>query len=340
MAQRLVRNSTGSAKASDRLESVLKLIQTLTSVTVAGLAIYGFFFTKIPDAILRDLHADSAEAKEEALELRRERRGLLDDLKSLQDGKKDLDAKIAQRNADLAALAAAVAEKTDELAKTQGDLDSTRQEIKLLSADIDRLKIARSTYVGSAEGLMGYASNLLQSVRIAELKNHLRSAMDLLMLPRWAAEADVYWEKLKRASSSAERDQLAREYRKGDERKLMAELGNGTFGESPGNFDRYRNAVRDHIAKDREIRETGHKLLADYVDGLDPKGLLPEDFRNYKAALQRFIADHHAALDEPLAVILDDTVGQAALAAEIRRAEDAQQNFARLRVEFFAVRTH
>ncbi len=119
---------------------VLQFFQAAGTTAVAAIAIYGVFFTDIPQTLVRQLQTDVADARERLVDLQRERRALAEQNSSARTEAATLReerARLAQEND---ARRADVARLNSELAMVQTEIEKARVANETLAADATRAK--------------------------------------------------------------------------------------------------------------------------------------------------------------------------------------------------------
>lgn len=127
--------------------------RAVSAAIVGALAIYGVFFTDLPEIIIRQLRADVADAREELVSLRQDRNRANEDLIKL---RQDAVQATAQRDAATHQLVQAESranETRDELVRLTGEagtlretLNSAKSELDGVRAETERLRVERQRY--------------------------------------------------------------------------------------------------------------------------------------------------------------------------------------------------
>lgn len=145
-------------------------ISAVAAVAIASLAYWGAFFTDIPETLIRQLRADISTAKEEVVDLRREKRLL------------QVEVEEAQAELDTVHMEVASAEETrtsleQELGKVRDELDSTQREF--IALDGERLSYLTQTLniilvgftIAVNEYLEQLTSDALQARQLPEFRS-------------------------------------------------------------------------------------------------------------------------------------------------------------------------
>ncbi len=90
----------------DKIATGSQVVAALSTAVVAGLAIYGIFFTDLPERLVAQLRSDITEAKFELTELRRTNRLLVTKGRELEAKKSAIEAKVDLRQQELKRLSA------------------------------------------------------------------------------------------------------------------------------------------------------------------------------------------------------------------------------------------
>lgn len=187
--------------------------QALGAVAIAALAIYGVFFTSIPETIVRQLRADVADAREELSGLRAERNRLVANLDSLNAGFREITEKSKQADQRLVAATKDLAATSSELTTTQTQLQDERANVGGLRSEAEALKAA--SLVASAK-LQQLESDIARLS--ADREGYLKVAQGSAFLRARATLADtirLYGRAVTAAKTYLEaprKDALVREY--------------------------------------------------------------------------------------------------------------------------------
>lgn len=102
-------------------QPLYEAVQALCALIVTALAIWGMFFTNIPDQLIGQLRSDIIDAREELIDVRRSRRAALDSTLAVAH-------ELVQVRAQLATVYSLLEESTDTLQRLQHEKASLQQE--------------------------------------------------------------------------------------------------------------------------------------------------------------------------------------------------------------------
>ena len=153
-------------------------ISAVAAIAIACLAYWGVFFTDIPETLIRQLRADISAAKEEAVDLRREKRLLQEEVEE------------AQAELDMVQMEVASAEETrasleQNPEKMREELDATQREFMAL--DVERLAYLSQTLDVIVADFTSNVSEYLEQLTGGALR-----ARQLPEFRSWVIREDVH----------------------------------------------------------------------------------------------------------------------------------------------------
>lgn len=285
--------------------------QALGAVAVASLAIYGVFFTSIPETIVRQLRADAADAREELVGLRAERNRLtasLDVLNSkfseASEKSKQADARLVEATERLNAVSTELAnsqrqlsEEQKAIAEVRSEADALRAASEAAKARLEQLQVSIAKLSADRERYLKVAKLSDFSVLRAKLEKSLgdyrsavTTALDYLDAPQWDADQKAWadgkrvtpppelWERSSRATAMLRRKWTREVEADPNNRDALPDKIGKTFQET---------ATYDLERVDKLRLLTGRALIAELMAAV--ASLTPADFATYRQSATRLM---------------------------------------------------
>ncbi len=278
------------------IDTVFNGIAAVSTLAVACMAAWALIFTSLPDALVRQLQTDIADAREEVVDLRQERRQLRDEVSGMRARLEELQVEVHQTEAERQAI-------SDELANLKAQADAAMLDLASIEQD-------RRTYLDQLMAIV--VDDIIENLR-RNLDAQRTRIQQLASLP-----ADLDW--LERAASYEELILEARSQEDWQEvRRLMDEQSEGmpvfwlmwrgsgwtTAGDPRATLDEVIAQHIDNItvgASEPEI--TGQTFLDAAISSSPMHLLLPKDREDFLARLREFSERHSDILSRPLSARL------------------------------------
>jgi hypothetical protein len=290
--------------------------QALGGVTLASLAIYGVFFTAIPETIVRQLRADVADAKEELSGVRAERNRQLLQLDKLNSEYhealtrgKEAEAKLDAANTALSATSRSLVEAQTTLSDERSRISSLRAELeglqtagaeareklKQVEADIARLSADREGYLRVARSRDFLFARIELNREIQKYKKALEAALNYIDAPGWDAQEAAFKKRTEGKSASEarrmydeEQTRRSKELPEGEAaRWAMLEIARWTRFEKPLPYGtRSLQAIAGGLLE-RDVdlpAKSGRTLILERFTTAG--SLTPPDFAAFRATLE------------------------------------------------------
>jgi DNA repair exonuclease SbcCD ATPase subunit len=287
--------------------------QAFGAVAVAGLAIWGVFFTAFPEAVVRQLRADVADAREELVGLRGERNRLVASVAEINatvvqtnERAQQAEAKEKRANEELGRAALNLRNAQEKLTAEKGRFEAlqteanelqaasaaARSRFSQLEADIKRLAADREGYLRATQGNAMFRARLALAGEIRRYQTAIVSAESYLDAPRWDAREKEYAERMQ-GKSAAEQARLLQE--KQDQRELsegeagrltMLQMARWTRDRPPSRHDTRTLTGLAAAELDRSTElpnKTGRELILSQFAA--PGTFTPSDFATFRRAL-------------------------------------------------------
>src|SRR5216683_3351657 len=300
-------------RSMDGWRTVLQGIQAASALAVACLAIYGLFFTSIPETLIRQFRSDIADAKEELVGLRSERNRLTDQLYKLQQNQDSLSQAKIEIEKSLATTKMEYDQASAALTEARTDVTSANSEVTRLRSEIATLKLSesaarveldkittqitalsaeRSKYLKSARsGEFLFAAVRIQTSEIEPYTKALGAAKTYVDLPKWLSmiqEAD----RTRRTQSRSVREISYEDWVGGstgdkdeDSRRLSFFIHAGVYNINsslgPINTDAMELEARRQFENSTpKVKQTGVDLVRNNIP--QPQRLTPKDADEYR----------------------------------------------------------
>lgn len=287
-------------------------VSATSALLVAIIAVWAFFFTDLPDTLVRQLHSDVAVAQEELTDLRREKRALEDNLSGLRDQ---------------------IAEISRDRDQSQSTLETIRAEHDRARAQVLEIQAQRDSYYRNTK--TDVVSRVVASLR-AEVGSLRRDAELARTLPLYEAWMRAEPEMKPSYSSKREAQEASDEWHKwlkespgrwGPE-ALVRELEMGKKWGDGSDDEEVTRAFRKEITNsDLNRAKTGFDTFDRGVDVEALNLFLSDDRKRFDNLIRQFRQQHSTALSKRLGVSLAEGWTDDDLSAEVRRVEGALSDF-------------
>ncbi|MBI4184890.1 MAG: hypothetical protein HY521_12935 [Proteobacteria bacterium] len=288
-----------------RLDLIFQGVSATAALTIASLAVWGAFFTDIPEALIRQLRTDVSDAKEEVVDLRRERRLLEEQVAKTRDRLEYLRTEASNAAKARAELEKRLNDIHEKLASAQRDFATIKEERRAyldqvtrivvdgFIAEVERQLSALVANANMARQLPDFRVWVAEKTKYENLlsdakkKRDFRGAYELIdrrleSIPEaWKSSLTLYH--LTRLEKDADSDL---KYLKNYENRLTIRAGS--------------QALTGNDVIDRRLREARLDLL------------LSEDRKQLMNRYQNFVARDREVLSRPVVVLLPEGWSDAA----------------------------
>ena len=310
------------ARLRSYIETICSALSGVGTAILAGIALWGVFFTTIPEILIRQLRADISDTQEQLTDLRQERRKLVTDNKA---AKSELFTTTQERNKLVEQLNVLRQEKK----QSEEELANVRMERKAYFQNVVRSVL--STFFASIRGDM---DKLQQIVFLAKEYDAMRAWIrkgDQLDKEKPDAITREWWTKFSEWQSEMP------PHWSGD--VLLESLRGGEFG-SPTKIDapegnpseRVVSQFEESVTRSDGKRMTGFDIVTKNLElnGFDQ--LLPTDRDQITRTVKAFLDEHGEAFASPLDIRLSTGWKARDLTVAADEAHNAQERIVYLLV--------
>lgn len=286
---------------------------------LAALAVYGIFFTSLPEQLRRQYQADIADAREQLTELRQERSKLSDQIAAAKD-------EVQQLQAQQIGLKNQISSVTEQLTAIQDQKAQLEKEILALQKQ-------RKLYRGYTASTFLAFFGIQVNEDLDKLKKDLAVAGDIIEVPKWFSAEMSFEQSIQNLSAQARVEAIRRHLSQGDIAETERKLRIGAFSRSltKEDIDAYVKQARQrtiHVAQEGPI--TGRSLIDKYFTRERFAALYENDWKDLKLRMDAFEKRHADVLDRSLRVIISENSSTDEVSDQIRVTTENFDAFSKL----------